>query len=261
LTGNDLRQIILAAAYKSNTGHIGCALSVADIIATLYSDTLNIESPEDPGRDIFILSKGHAALALYSALEIKNWLPIDALNTYCQDGTLLGVHPSNQLRGIEYSTGSLGQGFSVAIGMALAFKKLGPNRKVYVLLSDAECNEGLVWEAAAFAAHHQLDNLIAIVDNNGMQAFGQTRKVLIPGGRLETIWRAFGWEVDTVDGHLMAAMKTVFSFKSRMTPRVIIANTMLGRGVSFMENNLESHYLPLNDQEYSQAMTEVRNAR
>src|SRR6188474_452255 len=159
-----IRRIILGQSRRANVGHIGSALSVADILAVLYHDVLRIPKPRDPERDRFILSKGHAALALYAALSLRGWLNAADLETYCGDGSLLGVHPEHQLCGVDFSTGSLGHGLSLGAGAALAARLQRSPRRAFVLVSDAECNEGSVWEAIMFAAHHHLSNLIAIVD-------------------------------------------------------------------------------------------------
>ncbi len=189
-----LRRIILEQSKRANVGHIGSALSVADILAALYGDILHLPSPDAPERDRFILSKGHAALALYAALHLKGFLSAEELNTYCGDDSLLGVHPEQALTGVDFSTGSLGQGLSVGAGMALGARMSGHAHRVFALLSDAECNEGSLWEAVMFASHHGLSNLVAICDANGQQALGFTDQVLT----LEPLpekWRAFGWDV------------------------------------------------------------------
>ena len=170
-----IRRSMLEQSMRAHVGHIGSALSIADLMAALYGDVLQIGRPEDPDRDRFILSKGHAALALYAALHATGRLSEAELDSYCADGSLLGGHPEHALGYVDFATGSLGHGLSVGAGAALA-ARLGPlPRRVFVLMSDAECNEGSVWEAVMFAAHHQLANLVAIVDVNGQQALGYTR--------------------------------------------------------------------------------------
>ena len=173
-----IRRIVLDQSKRAGVGHIGSALSVVDIVAAAYAGVLEIASPDDPDRDRFILSKGHAALAVYAALFLRGWLTQEDLDGYCGDGALLGTHPEHALRGVDFSTGSLGHGLSIGAGSALAGRLLGSRRRVFVLLSDAECNEGSVWEAAMFAAHHRLSNLVAIIDLNGQQALGYTRDVM-----------------------------------------------------------------------------------
>ncbi|MDQ6943689.1 MAG: transketolase, partial [Candidatus Eremiobacteraeota bacterium] len=178
VTGRRVREHVLRESRRANVGHIGSALSVADVIAALYGGILRIASPDDPDRDRFVLSKGHAALALFAALELRGWLPDGELATYCGDDSLLGVHPESELRGIDFSTGSLGHGLAIAAGSALAARKSGSRRRVFALLSDAELNEGSTWEAVMFAAQHRLANLYVFVDSNGQQALGFTRDVM-----------------------------------------------------------------------------------
>lgn len=253
-----IRRIVLEQCKRAGVGHIGSALSIADIVAALYGSALHIPHPDHPDRDRFILSKGHAALALYAALYLREWLTADQLNTYCEDGTLLGVHPEHALTGVDYSTGSLGQGLSVGAGAALGARLQGSNRRVFVLMSDAECNEGSVWEAIMFAAHHRLANLIAIVDCNGQQALGYTDDVL-DLSPLGERWTAFGWRVHEVDGHdqhgLIDAIMHLDTHVGK--PHVLIAHTVFGKGVSFMESQINWHYLPMTDVDYDLAMAEV----
>lgn len=231
---------------------------MADIIAALYGGVLRIADPGDPERDRFVLSKGHAALALYAALHLKGWLSAQTLDGYCGDGTSLGVHPERGVPGVDFSTGSLGHGLSMGAGAALAARLQGSRRRVYVLVSDAECNEGSLWEAVMFAAHHRLDNLIAIVDQNGQQALGYTEQVLSLSPLTER-WRAFGWDVHDVDGHDVAAMRaTMAGLDARPgMPHVLVARTVFGKGVSYMEGQIKWHYWPMSDDEYRQAMTEL----
>ena len=175
-----IRRLILDHSYRAGVGHIGSALSIADIVAALYGGVLHIPEPGDPERDRFVLSKGHAALALYAALHLKGWVTAEQLDTYCGDGTTLGVHPEAALAGVDFASGSLGHGLSMGAGAALAARLQGASRRTFVLVSDAECNEGSLWEAAMFAAHHKLSNLVAVavVDVNGQQALGYTRDVV-----------------------------------------------------------------------------------
>ncbi len=253
-----IRRIILQQSRRAGVGHIGSALSVADLLAALYGGALHISSPDDPERDRFVLSKGHAALALYGALHLRGWLTAAELNTYCADGTLLGVHPERSLHGIDFASGSLGQGLSIAAGAALAARLAGSPRRAFALISDAECNEGATWEAAMFAAHRQLSNLVAIVDQNGQQALGHTRDVL-DLSPLEDRWRAFGWDTHIVDGHDVAALvETIRALDTQSgPPRMLIARTVFGAGVSFMRGRIEWHYLPMSEDEYHRAMAEV----
>lgn len=237
-------------------GHIGSALSVADLVASLYASVLRIPSPRDPERDRFVLSKGHAALALYAALDAIGVLEPGRIGTFCTDGTLLGVHPDHALPGVDFSTGSLGQGLSYGAGAALAARMEGSPRRAFVLLSDAECNEGSVWEAAMFAAHHRLSNLVALVDLNGQQAFGYTRDVL-DLSPLAARFAAFGWEALEVDGHDTSAIAAAANAPPGRAPRVVVARTVFGKGVSFMEGRIPWHYLPLSDDDYLRAMAEI----
>jgi len=259
VSARDVRRIILEQSMRAGVGHIGSARSIADIVAVLYSDVLRIPSPGAPDRDRFVLSKGHAALAVYAALHLRGWISEQILDTYCSDGTLLGVHPERDLSGVDFSTGSLGQGISIAGGAALAARLQGSNRRIYSLISDAECNEGSVWEAAMFAAHHQLSNMIVIVDDNKQQALGYTRDVL-DLSPMEDRWAAFGWDAATVDGHDAEALRGALLKSSDSRPRVVVANTVFGRGVSFMENRIAWHYEPLSEQQFSAACRELEHA-
>ncbi|MCG2660971.1 MAG: transketolase [Kiritimatiellae bacterium] len=253
-----VRRIILEQSKRANVGHIGSALSVADIIAVLFGNILNIPKPDDPERDRFVLSKGHAALALYAVLYLKKWIGEEQLNEYCGDTTFVGTHPEHKLQGIDFSTGSLGMGLSMGAGAALAARLQKSERRAFVLISDAECNEGSTWEAIMFAAHHRLANLIAIVDLNGQQALGYTRQVLSLEPMAEK-WRAFKWDVREIDGHDIKAIgRTIEQLDTTGgSPHVLIARTTFGKGVSYMKNQIKWHYLPMTDAEYQQAMIEI----
>ena len=258
-----IAEIILQQSYRANVGHIGSALSITDIIAVLYNDILDISSGlHAMQRDRVILSKGHAALALYAALYLRGVISEEELNSYCGDASLLGVHPDHKLPGIDFSTGSLGQGLSQGAGAALAAKWQGSSRCVFVVLSDAECNEGSVWEAVLFAAHHQLANLIAIVDLNGQQAFGYTPDVLNMSSMTHR-WQAFGWDARDVDGHNPDVIhRTITALDTaKGPPHVLIAHTTFGKGVSYMENKIQWHYLPMSKDEHEQALSEIRSKR
>ena len=250
--------MILEQSKRANVGHIGSALSVADIVAVLYGGVLQLKDPKDPERDRFVLSKGHAMLAVAAALFVKGWLRQADLNTYCGDGSMLGVHPEYGVRGVDFASGSLGQGLSLAAGAALAARLQQSPRRAFALLSDAECNEGSVWEAVMFAAHHKLANLIAVVDLNGQQALGYTNQVLSLRPLAER-WRAFGWDVHEVDGHNVAALQQQVTGLNTAAgpPHVLIARTTFGKGVSYMENQIKWHYWPMSDAEYHQAVQEV----
>jgi transketolase len=254
----EIRKIILDSSYAAHMGHIGSALSIADIIAVLYWRTLDVADPRAPDRDRFVLSKGHAALALYAALYLKGWITQQDLRSFCADGTMLGVHPEHVVPGIDFSTGSLGQGLTYAVGSALAARLQGSRRRTFVLLSDAECNEGAVWEAAMLAAHHQLSNLIAIIDLNGQQALGYTKDVL-DMSPMAGRWRAFQWDAQEVNGHDLRHMEHVFAGLNVVSgpPHVVIAHTVSGKGVSFMEHQVEWHYLSMSENQYRQACAEL----
>jgi len=258
ISGKHIRRIVLSQSKRANVGHIGSALSIADLMAVLYDGTLWISQPEDPGRDRFVLSKGHAALALYAALHLKGWLSAEQLGTFCGNGTLVGVHPEHALRGVDFSTGSLGQGLSFAAGAALAARLQRSGRRTFALLSDAECNEGSTWEAVMFAAHRKLANLTAIVDLNGQQALGYTKDVLDMEPMADR-WRSFGWEVREVNGHDPDALRETFSSLDTKAgpPHVVLARTTFGKGVSFMQNQIKWHYWPLSEPEFQQAMAEI----
>jgi transketolase len=256
VSGNAIRRIVIEQSKRANVGHIGSCLSVADILAMLYGDLLRVEGPDDPDRDRFVLSKGHAALALYAALSLRGWLAPNDLDSFCGDGTLLGVHPEHQLAGVDFSTGSLGMGLSFAAGAALAGRLLGSSRRSFALISDAEANEGSLWEAVMFAAHHGLDNLTAFVDLNGQQALGYTRDVLSLSPMIDR-FAAFGWDATEVDGHDRAAMYEAATAARSGRPRVLICRTVFGKGVSFMERQIRWHYMSMSDSEYVMALAEV----
>jgi len=258
ISPSQIRKIILEQAKRANVGHIGSALSVADIITTLYFGVMRVSDPTDPDRDRFILSKGHAALALYAAFFMRDWITAEMLDTYCSDDTLLAVHPERLLPGVDFGTGSLGMGISYAVGAALAARMQNSKRRVFVLISDAECNEGIVWESAMFAAHHQLSNLYVIIDLNGQQALGYIRDVLDTAPMAEK-WKAFGWDVKEVDGHSPEKIaRTIQSCEQELgSPHVILARTTFGKGVPFMENQIKWHYWPMSAEEYRLALESV----
>jgi transketolase len=254
---DDIRRVVIEQSKRANVGHIGSALSIADVLAALYGGALNLPSDHSQ-RDRLVLSKGHAALALYAALELTDRLPAGTTDTYCADGTQLGVHPEHALDGVDFCTGSLGQGLPVAVGAALAARLQKSTRRTFAVLSDAELNEGSVWEAAMFAAHHMLANLVVIVDLNGQQAMGYTRDVLDLSAPAQR-WRAFGWDVHELDGHDTSALQgTIRDLDcAEGAPHVIIAHTTFGKGVGFMQNVIDWHYLPMTDDQYSQALSEL----
>lgn len=255
--GTEIRRTVLRQSKRANVGHIGSALSIADIVAALFSGALLVGNVDDPERDRLILSKGHAALALYSALYLTGRISADQLDSYSGDGSQLGVHPEHQLAGIDFSTGSLGHGLSIGAGAALGGLMLGSQRRIFVVLSDAECNEGSVWEAVMFARHHQLANLIAIVDMNGQQALGYTKDVLDLQSMADR-WRAFGWDVHDIDGHDSPVMVQAIQDLDRTgPPHVLLARTVFGKGVSYMQGLIKWHYMPMSDDEFAQALAEI----
>lgn len=258
MLGPAIRRIVIEQSRRAHVGHIGSALSIADLVGALYGGGLRIDGPDDPERDVFVLSKGHAALALYAALHLRGWVDREQLDTFCGDESLLGVHPEHQVPGIEVSTGSLGHGLSVGAGRALGARLRGSRSRSCVLLSDAEYDEGSTWEAAMFAGHHRLANLVAVVDLNGQQALGHTRDVLDVGAAGRQ-WEAFGWDVHEVDGHdehAIAQLVASFDGGDRR-PHVVVAHTTFGRGVSFMEGQVRWHYLPMDDEQYATALAEI----
>jgi transketolase len=246
---------------RGGSSHIGSALSIADILATLYGDVLNVESshPQKVDRDRFVLSKGHAGAAVYAALAETGFFPPSKLETHYQDGSDLSGHISHKgIPGVELSTGSLGHGLSVGAGMAYAGKLSDASHRVFVLLSDGECDEGSNWEAIMFAAHHMLDNLIAIVDYNKIQSLAPVSETL----QLEPFadkWTSFGWSVVEVDGHdhdeLHAALSRIPA--EGMKPTCVIAHTTKGKGVSFMENTVLWHYRTARGDEFDSALQEL----
>ena len=256
-----IRRVTVESSKRANTGHIGSCLCVADVLAALYGDVLTNADPSDPDRDRFVLSKGHAVLALYAALNGLGRFPDEDLATFCSDGSELNSHPEHSVAGVDFSTGSLGHGLSIGAGAALAARLQGSARRVFVLVSDAECNEGSLWEAVMFAAHHRLANLVAIVDANGQQALGRTEEIL-DLSPLRERFEAFGWDAHDVDGHDVEGLVGVLGSLDTVEgpPHVLVAHTTFGKGVSYMESQLAWHYLPMSDGEYAQALAELAGA-
>lgn len=251
--------------HLSGGSHIGAILSVADIVAYLYTDVLrfDVNNPKWDDRDRFILSKGHAGASIYAALAENGFFPVEELKTHYADGSRLSGHVSHHVPGVDFSTGSLGHGLSVGVGMAYAAKKDGKKWKTYVVLGDGECDEGSVWEAALFANHFRLNNLVAIVDHNHMQSLDFNENTL----EIEDFgnkWKAFGWNVIEINGNNHQELKKAFEKTEELQnkephkPVVIIANTIKGCGVSFMENDILWHYrFPHNGWEYDCAVNEL----
>lgn len=254
-----IRRKIIEVSFNANTAHISSSLSIVDILTVLYWDVLKINPKKlnDANRDRFILSKGHAVTALYAVLYYKKILSEELISSYGKNGTLLAGHPEHLVPGIELSTGSLGHGLSVGAGIAYANKIDNRKSKVYVLLSDAECQEGTIWESVLFSSHFKLNNLVAIIDYNKVQAFGKTNKVI----NLEPFaekWKSFGWDVAEINGHNIKLLnKQLNKTSSKNKPRVIICHTVAGKGVSFMENKILWHYHNLTELEYKQALKEL----
>jgi len=252
-----IRIDVLNMTHDAKSSHVGSCLSCADILAVLYGGVMKVD-PQNPDwmeRDRFILSKGHACAALYSVLANRGFFDKSQLKDFYKNGSYFTGHANWNVYGVEVSTGALGDGLSIGCGMALA----NPKSKVYVLMGDGDCNEGMTWEAAMFAAQHKLDNLVAIVDYNNLQALGKVED--ISGLRyLYHKWESFGWNTFQVDGHDIDKMKTILPPNPfmRWRPSCIIADTVKGKGVSFLKNRVESHYKCLNDAELKLALEELK---
>lgn len=258
-----LRLHALRMTSRARSSHIGSCLSMTDLLAVLYAEFLDVrpEEPDWPERDRLLVSKGHAAAVLYAVLAEVGFFPLDRLDRYGEDGQPLSGHVTHSNNpGVEASSGSLGHGLSLGAGIAVGLRKRGSDARVVVLLSDGECDEGSIWEAALFAPHHKLSNLVAIVDYNKIQSFGSVKDVL----DLEPFadkWRAFGWNVIEIDGHDHADIRTALEqAKAGDAPTVVIAHTIKGKGVSFMEGRLEWHYKSASPEQLQQAIEEVAGA-
>jgi len=251
--------------YNAASGHCGGSLSIADVLAVIYGEVLRHDPSNQnwPNRDRLILSKGHAAPALYAALAETGYFDREILWTLRKFGSPLQGHPCKLKgpQGLEMSTGSLGQGLSVAVGLAIGAKILGEKWRTYCILGDGELNEGSVWEAAMSAPHHRLDNLCAIVDNNGLQIDGECKEVMNLGS-LDDKFRAFGWNVIRTDGHDIPAMIEAFETAAKASglPTVILLSTVKGKGVSFIENALHWHHKVPSDDELARALAELDRA-
>jgi transketolase len=256
-----IRRRILSAIYAAQTGHEGPSLSMVEILTVLYFKHLRYDPryPRDPGRDRLIVSKGHGAPGLYAALAEASILPGEELLTLRRLGSRLQGHPNARvLPGVDVSTGSLGQGLSIAVGMALGFQLSGVSNRVYCILGDGELQEGQSWEAAMAAAKLRLDRLVAIVDRNGLQGDGHT-EIVMPLLDIAAKWAAFGWAAEVVDGHSVEALDQALARgrEANGRPLAIVAETVKGKGVSFMEGVLEWHHQPLDDAHYRAAMAEL----
>jgi transketolase len=252
----------MSLAAGATGAHLGGGLSMIEIMAVLYLGVMRYDTKSTlwEGRDRFILSKGHGALAYYTALNQAGFIEDEELATFKANDTFLYGHPSMNLsHGIEFSSGSLGHGLSLGVGSALALRrKSNTDSRVFVVIGDGECNEGMVWEAAASAAHFNLSNLVAIVDKNGLQYDGDTRRILSMDS-LSDKWASFGWKVVSLDGHNVEQLLDALTQRPAM-PLVVIANTIKGKGVSFMENNPSWHHSRLTKVQFDQAMAEQGGA-
>lgn len=258
----EIRKLSLQMVFNAKASHIGGALSMADILAVLYNDILKVDpsNPRNSERDRFLLSKGHACTSLYATLALKGFFPIADLASYAQDGSIFLSHTNHHIPGIEISAGSLGHALSVSCGLSLAAKRKKSEWKIYCLVSDGELDEGSNWEAILFAPQLKLDNLILIVDYNKIQSLG-TVKDVIDLNPLPEKFVAFRWETFEVDGHDHQALKSIFTKtqESNNKPKVIIAHTIKGKGVSFMEDKLLWHYKSPNEDQLNAAIKELNN--
>ena len=261
---NEVRKETISMIYNAKSGHPGGALSAIDIFTYLYFSEMNVEpsNPKKEDRDRFVLSKGHTVPGLYAVLAERGYFSKDVLMTYRKMGTILQGHPDiKKTPGIDMSTGSLGQGISAAVGMAFGAKVKNQDFRVYTMVGDGEIDEGQVWEAAMFASHRNLDNLCVIVDNNGLQLDGTIEEIIGPTP-LDEKFESFGFHVIKAEGHDFDSLKEAFDEARTVKgkPTVIIAKTVKGKGVSFMENNLAWHGAAPNDEQYKQAMDELGKA-
>ena len=262
ITACKVRMGVIESTYGAKAGHPGGSLSAAEVFTYLYFKEMNIDpkNPKAENRDRFVLSKGHTTPGLYSALANRGFFPVEDLPTFRHIDSYLQGHPNmNTVPGVDMSTGSLGQGVSVAVGMALAAKHTGKTNRVYSLLGDGEIQEGQVWEACMAAAHYKLDNLCIVVDNNGLQIDGNIADVMSPYPIVDKL-EAFGWFVQEIDGHDFDAIEAAYKAAREMKgkPSAIVIKTVKGKDVSFMENDAGWHGKAPNDAEYAQAMTELK---
>lgn len=260
----ELRKAAVTMVHRSHAAHIASALSIADILSVLYLDIMHVDpqTPDWKDRDRLILSKGHAGVAIYAALALRGFFPLEDLSAYYTDGSPYSGHVSHKgVPGVEFSTGSLGHGACAAAGMALAGKKAASHHRVYTIVGDGECDEGSIWEMALFARQQHLDNLTVIVDHNHMQAMGRCADVLDLGD-LAGKWRAFGWNViEVADGNDHDQLREALRAEHpRDVPTCIVAHTVKGKGVSFMENELLWHYRDPQGEFYARAMAELEAA-
>ena len=256
------RLLAVQMVHDAASGHPGGSLSCLDVLTTLYFHVMKVDpkNPQDPDRDRFVMSKGHCSPALYPTLALRGFFPVERLKEFRSiDAHMSGHVEMHHVPGVDMSTGSLGQGVSVAVGMALGAKYQGKSYRVYTLLGDGEIQEGQVWEACMAASHYKLDNLCVIVDNNGLQIDGDIAKVMSPYPIVDKL-EAFGFHVEAVDGHDFEALEAAFRKAKEVkgAPTAIVMSTTKGKGVSFMENNAGWHGKAPNDAEYAQAMDELK---
>lgn len=260
ITACKVRLGIIEGVYNAKSGHPGGSLSIADVMTYLYFAQMKVDpaDPDAPARDRFVLSKGHTAPALYSTLAQKGFFPVDELKSLRHIGALLQGHPCITIPGVDMSSGSLGQGVSVACGMALSGKISNADYKVYTVLGDGEIQEGQVWEAAMFSAHYKLDNLVIIVDNNGLQIDGRVADVMSPYPIVDK-FKAFGHNVVEADAHDFESLEKAFAAAdaAKGQPTVIVMKSTKGKGVSFMEDNVSWHGTAPNAEQYAQAVEEL----
>lgn len=259
-TACKVRMGVIEGTYNAKSGHPGGSLSISDLLTYLYFAKMHVDpkNPEMEDRDRLVLSKGHTAPALYSALALRGFFPMEELKSLRHIGAMLQGHPCIHTPGVDMSSGSLGQGISVACGMALAGKLNEASYKIYAILGDGEIEEGQVWEASMFASHYKLDNLIAIVDNNGLQIDGKITEVMSPEPITDK-FEAFGWHVITMDAHDFDSIESAFDEAETIVgkPVVIVQKSVKGKGVSFMENQVGWHGKAPNKEEYDKAMAEL----
>ncbi len=252
-----MRRLIIEHSKRAGVGHIGSGLSIVEILCAVYGSAISASRVPASDTDLLILSKGHAALALYCALHLSGTFDEATLATYCTDGSALGVHAEHAVPGVDFSTGSLGHGLAVGAGATVAARVRGNDSRAIVIASDAELDEGSTWEAAMFAGQHKLGRLTLVLDMNGQQALGKTRDIINiadPAALLTPL----GWNCIDVDGHDVSAIADALrAGDADAPPTAVIAHTVAGRGVSFMEGTIAWHYKSLNDAEYSQAMAEL----
>jgi len=262
----DMRANVVKLTHIAGSGHIGGSLSILDILVTLYYSVLKYDAknPQWPERDRFILSKGHGCIGLCPVLADVGYFPVEMLDTFNQLDSCFGMHPDGKkIPGVEISTGSLGHGLSIAVGIALAARLDHAKHRIYCLMGDGELDEGMIWEAAMSAAHYKLGNLVGIVDRNGLSLDGKTEDVMA----LEPLaqkWEAFGWRVCQIDGHSFEELLDTFAKlpgSDDRQPTVIIAKTVKGKGVSFMENTIDWHYGNLDDKLRDQVLAELLSKR